>query len=252
MLAAMNQIVAISNSKGGVGKTTSAINIAAALARLGNRVVLIDLDPQANLTNGLGLAEVERTIYGALLGEYRLKAYPTQQEGLLLVAGSTALSGLKRVMSNEPKPELLLHKLLVAVREKCEFVILDCPPALGLISINAYACAQKVYIPLEAQLYATKGLEKVLELVARMQRRLNPELQVGGAFFTRFDKRKVLRRETAELVRSQYPGLVLESVIRESIALSEAPHLGQDIFTYASQSAGAADYQALVAEILSR
>lgn len=248
----MKKIWAISNSKGGVGKTTSSINIAAALARLGHRVLLVDLDPQANLTNGLGMAAAESTIYGALLEEYQLQPYATQQAGLSLVAGSAALSGFEQAVGSGPDSKLLLRNLLLSVRENFDFVLLDCPPALGLITINAYASAQEIYIPLEAQLYGTAGLDKVLKLVARVQPRLNPELKVGGVFFTRFDKRKVLRRETAELVRTQYPELVLTNAIRESIALSEAPHLGQDIFAYAPQSAGAVDYQALVTEMLSR
>lgn len=247
----MSKILAFTNQKGGVGKTTSTANVGAALARAGHRVLLVDLDPQTNLTKGLGLVDAKHNVYGALLGEYHLKAYPLHDK-LALVAGSPALSGFEKVKGDELDREFLLKELLEPVRERCDYILLDCPPALGLVTLNAYACAQALYIPLEAQLYATDGLEKVLELVGRVQRRLNPALAVGGVFFTRHDKRKVLRRETAEQLRAQHPGLVLDTVIRESIALGEAPHLGQDIFTYAPQSAGAADYQALVAEILTR
>jgi chromosome partitioning protein len=248
----MQKILAITNQKGGVGKTTSAINIAAGLARKGKRVVLVDLDPQANLTTGLGLAAAEQTIYGTLLGEYRLKAYPTSTEKLVVVAGSPALSGFEQVMGNTAGRELRLRQLLEPFAERCDFVLLDCPPASGLITLNAYVCAQELYIPLEAQLYGTDGLAMVVDLVARIKQQLNPALRIGGIFFTRYDKRKVLRRETADLVRTQHPDLVLNSCIRESIALGEAPHLGKDIFSYAPQSAGAADYEALVTEILSR
>ncbi|NVO85423.1 ParA family protein [Hymenobacter terrestris] len=247
----MSKILAFTNQKGGVGKTTSTANIGAGLARAGHRVLLVDLDPQANLTKGLGLSDAEQTVYGALLGEYPLKAY-SLDKNLALVAGSPALSGFEKVKGDELDREFLLKDLLEPLRERCDFILLDCPPALGLVTINAYACAQQLYIPLEAQLYATDGLEKVLELVSRVQRRLNPSMAVGGIFFTRHDKRKVLRRDTAEQLRAQYPDLVLNTVIRESIALGEAPHLGKDIFSYAPQSAGAADYQALVAEILTR
>ena len=247
----MSRILAFTNQKGGVGKTTSAANVGAGLARAGKRVLLVDLDPQANLTTGLGLAKAEQTVYGALLGEYQLKVYPLQ-ENLALVAGSPAVSGFEKVKGDELDREFLLKELLEPVRGRCDYILLDCPPALGLVTLNAYAAAHALYIPLEAQLYATDGLEKVLELVSRVQRRLNPGLVVGGIFFTRHDKRKVLRRETAEQLRAQHPGLILDTAIRESIALGEAPHLGQDIFTYAPQSAGAADYQALVNEILTR
>jgi len=247
----MSKILAFTNQKGGVGKTTSTANVGAGLARAGKRVVLVDLDPQANLTKGLGLLDAKQNVYGALLGEYRLKAY-SLRENFALVAGSPALSGFEKVKGDELDREFLLKDLLEPLRERCDYILLDCPPALGLVTLNAYACAQALYIPLEAQMYAADGLEKVLELVGRVQRRLNPALAVGGVFFTRHDKRKVLRRDTAEQLRAAHPGLVLDTVIRESIALGEAPHLGQDIFAYAPQSAGAADYQALVAEILTR
>jgi chromosome partitioning protein len=247
----MSKILAFTNQKGGVGKTTSTANVGAGLARAGKRVLLVDLDPQANLTKGLGLVDAEQNVYGALLGEYRLKAY-SLHEKLALVAGSPALSGFEKVKGDELDREFLLKDLLEPLRERCDYILLDCPPALGLVTLNAYACAQALYIPMEAQLYAADGLEKVLELVGKVKRRLNPALVVGGVFFTRHDKRKVLRREMAEQLRGEHPGLVLNTVIRESIALGEAPHTGQDIFAYAPQSAGAADYQALVAEILTR
>ncbi|UOQ69161.1 ParA family protein [Hymenobacter volaticus] len=247
----MSKIIAFTNQKGGVGKTTSTANIGAGLARAGQRVLLVDLDPQINLTRGLGLMDAEFNVYGALLHEYKVKAYPIQ-ERLALIAGSPALSSFEKVKGDELDREFLLKDLLEPLRERCDYILLDCPPALGLITLNAYACADALYIPLEAQLYATEGLEKVLEMVARVKRRLNPTLAVGGIFFTRFDSRKVLRRETAEVVRDKYPELVLTSTIRETIALGEAPHLGQDIFSYAPASAGAADYQSLVQEILTR
>ena len=247
----MSKIIAVTNQKGGVGKTTSTANIGAGLAKVGQRVLLVDLDPQTNLTKGLGLVGAEKNVYGALLGEYNLELYDLY-DNLALVAGTSALSGFDKAKGDEVDREFLLKELLEPLKEQYDYVLLDCPPSLGLVMLNAYACAHALYIPLEAQLYATDGLEKVLELVKRMQRRLNPELRVGGIFFTRYDKRKVLRRETAEQLRIKYPGLVLESVIRESIALGEAPHLGKDIFTYAPISAGSTDYQALVVEILTR
>lgn len=247
----MSKTIAFTNQKGGVGKTTSAANIGAGLARAGHRVLLVDLDPQINLTRGLGLADAEFNIYGALLEEYTVKAYPLQ-ENLGIIAGSQALSSFEKVKGDELDREYLLKDLLEPLQDRCDFILLDCPPALGLITLNAYACANDLYIPLEAQLYATDGLEKVMEMVTRVKRRLNPSLRVGGIFFTRYDSRKVLRRETAEVVRDKYPELVLASTIRETISLGEAPHLGQDIFSYAPSSAGATDYANLVQEILTR
>jgi len=248
----MKQVLVISNQKGGVGKTTSAVSIAAALARLDKRVVLVDLDPQCNLTRGLGLGEAAHNVYGALLGEYRLKAYAAGPQNLAVVAGSPALSGFEHTKGSEPNREFLLRELIAPLAERCDFIVIDCPPALGLITLNAYACAHEVLIPLEAQQYALDGLEKVLEFVTRVQQRFNPTLKIGGIFFTKHDKRKVLRRQMAELVHSQHPELLLDTVIRESIALGEAPSAGLDIFSYAPASAGASDYQALVTELLGR
>lgn len=245
----MGKIIAITNQKGGVGKTTSAANIGAGLARAGKRVVLVDLDPQTNLTKGLGLVNADKNVYGALLGEYALFIYPLQPN-LGLVAGSSALSGFDKAKGDDVDREFLLKELLDPISDRCDYILLDCPPAMGLVTLNAYACAGSIYIPLEAQMYGVDGLEKVLDLVKRMKRRLNPVLTVDGLFFTRYDKRKILHRETTETLREQYPGLVLQSVVRESIALGEAPHKGQDIFSYAPISAGALDYQALVKEIL--
>jgi chromosome partitioning protein len=228
------------------------LNIGAALARAGHTVLLVDLDPQANLTQALGMEAAPRNINGALLGEYRTSAYPTGTKNLVLLAGSPTFSAMERTKGWEPGSEFLLRELLTPFQTRCDFILLDCPPSLDLITLNAYACARQIYVPLEAQLFGIQGLELVLELVARVQQRLNPALEVGGAFFTRFDKRKILRRETAEQLRAKYPGLVLEATIRESIGLGEAPHMHQDIFTYAPSSAGASDYQALTAEILAR
>lgn len=247
----MSNIVAITNLKGGVGKTTSTVNIGAGLARAGKRVVLVDLDPQANLTKGVGLVNAEQNVYGALLGEYELPIFPRQQN-LALVPGSSALSGFDKMKGDELDREFLLKELLEPLLAQCDYILLDCPPAVGLITLNAYACAHTLYVPLEAQLYGIEGLEKVLDLVKRMQRRLNPQLAIGGLFFTRYDRRKILHRETTEALREQYPELLLGSVIRESIALGEAPHFGKDIFSYAPTSAGSVDYEALVAEILNR
>lgn len=248
----MSRTFVFSSNKGGVGKTTSTINFGAALAQAGKKVVLVDLDPQSNLTKGVGLENPERTLYGALLKEYPLKVYPTTQENLFVVAGSAALSSFEKVKGDELDREYLLKELLAPLVERCDFVLLDCPPALGLLTINAYACAHYLCVPTEAQLYAMEGLKKALDLVQRVQRRLNPALQVAGILLTRYDRRKVLHREMAEALRAEYPSLLLESVIRESIALGEAPHTGESIFVHQPLSAGAQDYQAMATEILTR
>jgi chromosome partitioning protein len=245
----MTKTIAFSNQKGGVGKTTSVANVGAALARRGFRVLLVDLDPQANLTRGLGVANPEHTIYGALLQEYSLKAYPLG-ERLALVACSPAFSSFERVKGDEIDKEYLLKELLAPVLPRFDYVLLDCPPSLGLITVNAFACAGVVLVPLEAQFYAVDGLDKVIETVGKVNRRINPSLRVGGVFFTRYDKRRVLNRDTAESVRERLPGAVMQATIRENIALGEAPTQGQDIFAYAPDSNGAKDYDALTGELL--
>jgi chromosome partitioning protein len=247
----MAKIIAFSNQKGGVGKTTSVANVGAALARSGLRVLLVDLDPQANLTHGLGVTAPGHTVYGALLQEYSLKAYPLTDR-LALVACSPAFSSFERTKGDEIDKEYLLKELLGPVLPKFDYVLLDCPPSLGLITVNAFACANAVLVPLEAQFYAVAGLDKVIETVGKINRRINPSLQIRGVFFTRYDKRRVLSRDTADGVRERLPGAVMQATIRENIALGEAPTQGLDIFSYAPDSNGAKDYAALAVEIVER
>jgi chromosome partitioning protein len=247
----MTKIIAISNLKGGVGKTTSTISIGSGLADLGYKVVLCDLDPQANLTAGLGIKNPEFTIHGALLGEYAVKAYPIRNN-LAVIACSPAISSFEKLKGDEIEKEFILKEVLAPIVSKVDFIILDCPPALGLITVNAFVAANAVYTPLEAQLYSTDGLIKVIDIVGKVNKRLNPTLALKGVFFTRFDKRKILKRETLDQINSDYPNLILETTIRETIALGEAPHLGKDIFAYAPTSAGASDYNSLIQEILIR
>jgi chromosome partitioning protein len=247
----MGKIIAISNQKGGVGKTTSTISIGSGLANLGYKVLLCDLDPQANLTSGLGMKNPEFTIHGAMLGEYNIKAFPVK-ENLAFVASSSAISSFEKLKGDEINREYILKETLTPYLEKFDFILLDCPPNLGLITVNAYVAANSIYTPLEAQLYSTEGLTKVIDMIKKINLRLNPELKLGGIFFTRFDRRKILRRETQEAIKDEYPNVLLNTTIRESIALGEAPHLGVDIFTYANNSAGATDYGDLVKEILER
>jgi chromosome partitioning protein len=247
----MGKIIAISNQKGGVGKTTSSISIGAGLAEKGFRVLLVDLDPQGNMSSGLGFKDPEFTIHGALLGEYKVKAYPIRDR-LALIACNSAFSSFEKLKGDEMDREYLLRELLEPLKQKCDYIILDCPPSLGLITVNAFTAANEVYIPLEAQLFSTDGLIKVIDMVSKITKRLNPDLEIRGIFFTRYSKRTILKRETLEEIRSTYPYLVFNTYIRESIALGEAPHLGKDIFTYAPESAGSCDYKNLIEEMVQR
>lgn len=247
----MARIIAFSNQKGGVGKTTSAVNIGAYFASKNKKVLLIDLDPQANMTKALGVENPEVTIYGVLIGEQRLAAV-TVTENMALVPCAYGMSGFERIKGGELDNEYLLKELLEPLKVKFDYILLDCPPALGLITINALAAADEVLIPLEAQIFGVDGLNKVLEIVERVRKRINPALQIGGIFFTRYNNRKILAKDTAEDLRDLLKGKVLKTTIRENVALQEAPSLGQDIFTYAPRSHGAKDYAKLGEEILTK
>jgi chromosome partitioning protein len=247
----MAKIISILNQKGGVGKTTSSMNIGSWMSILGYKVLIIDLDPQANLTAGFGITNPEYTIYGTLLNEYPIKAYEVEKN-ISIVASTPALSGLERSLANDIDKEFSLHEKLKTVSGNFDVIILDCPPSLGLITINALVASNSVYTPLEAQLFSTDGLTKVFEMIDKIQKRLNPTLNLSGIFFTRYDKRKILKRDILESITEQYPELILHANIRENISLSEAPHVGKDIFRYDHDAIGCVDYSKLAEVILKR
>jgi chromosome partitioning protein len=244
--------IAISNHKGGVGKTTSTLNIGAGLAREKKKVLLIDLDAQANLTQCCGIENPEKTIYGAFRGEYGLTTYEVNDK-LSIVASCLDFAGIELEIGGKIGRERILTKLLSAVEDKYDFILFDCPPSLGLITVNAFCAADKVYIPLQAQFLALHGLDKLMEVMSMVKEEgLNPNVEVGGVFVTQYDKRKVLNRDISESVSNYFKEKVFESIIRDNVALAEAPASSQDIFTYAPDSPGAKDYKSLVLEILKR
>jgi chromosome partitioning protein len=247
----MGKIISISNHKGGVGKTTSAINIGAGLNKLGKKVLLIDLDPQANLSQSLGLVNQEKNIYGALKGEYKLEPI-TVLKGLDLIPSTLDLSGAEIELSSEPGREYILKELIENVRGSYDFVIIDSPPSLGLLTINAFTAADEIIIPLQAQFLAMQGLAKLVEVVEKIKSRLNKGLKVGGVFITQYDGRKVLNRDVFETINTHFESEVYKTKVRDNIALAEAPAQGLDIFRYNAKSNGAEDYLALSKEILKR
>ena len=244
----MGKIIAISNHKGGVGKTTSALNIGAALQRMGKKVLLIDLDPQANLTQSLGLMDHTPTIYEALRGEAQLDPIEVLP-GLDVITSTLDLSGAEVELSSEPGREYILKELLEPLRNSYSYILIDSPPSLGLLTINAFTAAQEVYIPLQAHYLALQGMNKLQEIVERVGKRLNKGLRIGGVFVTQYDQRKVLNRNVAETIREHFPAETFRTAIRDNVALAEAPTQGVDVFRYAPKSTGAADYQALAKEI---
>jgi len=247
----MSKVISIGNHKGGVGKTTSAINIGAGLNRLGRTVLLVDLDPQANLTQSLGIAEPEANIYGALRGSYKIK--PLQiAPGLDLIPSTLDLSGAEVELSGEAGREFILKELLSPLLAPYSYVIIDTPPSLGLLTINALTASDEVLIPLQAQYLALRGLTKLLEVIDKIKKRLNPGLRVGGVFITQYDNRKILNRDVVATIEAHFKEELFTARIRDNIALAEAPTQGKDIFNYQPKSYGAEDYLALCQELLHR
>ena len=247
----MNRVISISNHKGGVGKTTSAINIGAGLNLLKKKVLLIDLDPQANLTQSLGLINQERNIYGALKGEYKLQPIEILK-GLDIIPSTLDLSGAEIELSSEPGREYILKELIEPLRASYDFIIIDSPPSLGLLTINSFTASDEILIPLQAQFLALQGLAKLVEVVDKIKGRLNKGLKVGGVFITQYDSRKVLNRDVVETIQAHFKDEVFKTKVRDNIALAEAPAQGLDIFRYNSKSYGAEDYLALSKEVLKR
>lgn len=245
----MSKVISLSNHKGGVGKTTSTINIGAGLNKLKKKVLLIDLDPQANLSQSLGVMEPERTIYGALKGEYELEPLEIIP-GLDLIPSTLDLSGAEVELSGEAGREYILKELIDPLRGSYDYILIDSPPSLGLLTINAFTASDEVYIPLQAQYLALQGLTKLIEVIEKIKRRLNKDLKLGGVFITQFDGRKVLNRDVVETIKSHYKEKLFKTAIRDNIALAEAPTQGLDIFRYNPKSYGAEDYLSLCKEML--
>ena len=247
----MSKVISISNHKGGVGKTTSAINIGAGLNLLKKKVLLIDLDPQANLTQSLGLINEPINIYGALRGEYKLQPIEILK-GLDVIPSTLDLSGAEVELSSEPGREYILKELIEPLRAYYDFIIIDSPPSLGLLTINSFTASDEILIPLQAQYLALQGLAKLVEVVDKIKQRLNKGLKVGGVFITQYDSRKVLNRDVVDTIQAHFKDEVFKTKVRDNIALAEAPSQGLDIFRYSSKSKGAEDYLALSKEVLKR
>ena len=247
----MSKVISISNHKGGVGKTTSAINIGAGLNKLGKKVLLIDLDPQANLSQSLGLIDQDRNIYGAIRGEYKLEPISILK-GLDLIPSTLDLSGAEIELSGEAGREYILRELIDPLRGSYDFIIIDSPPSLGLLTINSFTASDEILIPLQAQYLALQGLAKLMEVVDKIQKRLNKDLKLGGVIVTQYDNRKVLNRDVVSTIETHFKDEVFKTKIRDNIALAEAPTQGVDIFRYNPKSYGAEDYLSLCREILEK
>ncbi len=247
----MSKVISISNHKGGVGKTTSAINIGAGLNKLGKKVLLIDLDPQANLSQSLGLINQDKNIYGAIRGEYKLQPVEVLK-GLSVVPSTLDLSGAEVELSGEAGREYILKELIDPIKKQYDYVIIDSPPSLGLLTINSFTASDEVFIPLQAQYLALQGLTKLVEVIEKIKKRLNKGLKIGGVFITQYDSRKILNRDVVDTIKGHFKNDVFKTMIRDNVALAEAPTQGTDIFRYQAKSKGAEDYLALCKEIIKK
>lgn len=247
-----SKVIAISNHKGGVGKTTSTVNIGAGLSHgdKGKHVLLIDLDPQANLTQSLAI-KPEATIYDSLKGDSPLAPVEITSK-LHLIPSTLDLCGVEVELASEVGREFILRDLIEPLKKNYDYILIDCPPSLGLLTINALTAADEVYIPLQTQYLALQGIAKLNEIVEKIKKKLNKKLNVGGVILTQFDARKILDRDVAELVHDHFKGNVFKTKIRSNVSLAEAPSIGKDIFSYSPNCSGAEDYASLCKEIIGR
>jgi len=248
----MTKIISILNHKGGVGKTTTSASLAAALSLKDFKVLAIDLDPQANLTQSLGHpTESPNTIYGALRGAYQLPIL-NHKENFDIVLSTLDLSAAEIELSSEPGREFILRDLIEPVKNNYDFILIDCPPSLGLLTLNALSASTSVLIPVQAQYLAIQGMAKLFNIITKVQQRLNKLLQLEGIVITQFNKQIVLNRDIFSTLQKNFPDKVFSTVIRTNIALAEAPAGGKDIFEYNPKSTGAQDYLALCEELLKK
>ncbi len=254
----MGRVITVANQKGGVGKTTSAVNLAFALSQLGRRVLLIDLDPQGNATSGLACSEEIRnalasgkTIYEALISGASIDDIAHMVRPNLYLAGAGAdLVGAEIEMATMAGRERRLRALLYGVREKYNYVLIDTPPSLGLLTLNALVASDTVLVPMQCEYYALEGLSALLGTIKRVKEQLRPSLEIEGLVLTMFDSRNRLSHEIAREVRQHFPDKVFKSIIPRNVRLSESPSHGLSVLEYEAKSAGAEGYRELAAEIL--
>jgi len=252
----MSRVICIANQKGGVGKTTTAVNLSASLAVAEKKTLLIDIDPQGNATSGLGVSgeESSQSIYHALIDQVAIKSLlrDTQLDFLKIIPSNINLIGAEVELVPFPDREVRLKKALEEIRGEFDFVIIDCPPSLGLLTVNSLTAADSVLIPLQCEYYPMEGLTQLLNTIELIKKNLNPTLDVEGILLTMFDKRNNLSRQVAEEVRSHFGPLVFNAVIPRNVRLSECPSFGKPIILYDVDSRGSESYLELAKEILSR
>lgn len=248
------KIISILNHKGGTGKTTSTVNIGAGLATKNKKTLLIDIDPQANLTEGLGFLNVDFSIYNSIKDEKYKTPLPILEvsENLHLVPSSLDLLGAELELVSRSKRESILEKLLESVKYDYDYILIDCPPAMGLLTLNALVPSNTVLVPLEAEFYAYKGIDRLISIIENVQFNFNPSLAIGGVFITKCNSQRVLTDSIKTSIKTHFGEKLFDTFIRVNVALAEAPVSGKDIFQYAPTSNGAIDYANLVNEIIEK